>query len=84
MRPEEELSVEIGDLDGVHVYDVNILEPRQGEVLEQFAAQTTGTNHQNPSQLPNLFPQLIIYLLNKLELQKEKKKKAKSKLQFTR
>jgi len=56
--PEEKLAVEIGDLDSVHIDDLNVLESRERQVLEQFAAQTTSPHHQNPGQLPNLFPQL--------------------------
>jgi len=35
---EEELAVEVGDVDCIHVDDVDVFESRQGEVLEDFAA----------------------------------------------
>lgn len=45
--PEQELTVKVGDVDGVHIDDVNVFEAGQGQVLEDFTAQTTGTNDQN-------------------------------------
>lgn len=56
--PKEELPIEVGNLDGVHVDDIDVLEARQSQVLEQFAAQPTSPHHQHPHKLPDLFPQL--------------------------
>lgn len=39
--------VEVGDIDGVHVDDGDIGDGREGEVLEQLAAQAAGTNDEN-------------------------------------
>lgn len=47
---EEELAVEVGDVDGVHVDHVDGAKPRQRQVLEQLAAQAPGAHHQNPGQ----------------------------------
>jgi hypothetical protein len=45
--PEEELAVQVGDVDGVHVDHMDVLEAEQGEVLQDLAAQSTGTNDEN-------------------------------------
>lgn len=38
--PEEELAVEVGHVDGVHVDDVDVGKAHEREVLEDFASQT--------------------------------------------
>lgn len=45
--PKEELAVEVGDVDSVHVNYVDVAETRKGEVLEQFATQATSAHAQN-------------------------------------
>ena len=45
--PEEELPVQIANVDGVHVDDMDVLEPGQGKVREDLATQSTSTNHKN-------------------------------------
>lgn len=40
--PEEELPVQIGDVDRVHVDDMNVGEPKEGEVGEDLAAESAG------------------------------------------
>lgn len=45
--PEEELAVEIGKVDGVQVYDVNVAESGEHEVLEQLAADAASADHEN-------------------------------------
>ena len=42
--PEQKLAVEVGNVDGVHVDDMNVAKPRKCQILEQFAAETTSTN----------------------------------------
>jgi len=43
---EEELPVEVGDVDGVQVDDLHLLEARQHQVLEQLAADAPCAHHQ--------------------------------------
>ena len=57
--PEEELAVEITDVNGIHVYDVNILETRQRQVCQDLAAQATSADHKNLA----FISQKILYLL---------------------
>jgi len=45
--PEEELPVQVGHVDGVHVDDVDLPEAHQRQVLQQLAAQTAGPDHQH-------------------------------------
>ena len=47
MVPEEELAVQVTNVDGVHVDDMDVLEPRQRQIREDLAAQTTSANDQN-------------------------------------
>jgi hypothetical protein len=42
---EEELPVEITQVDGVEVDDVDLAEASQDEVLEQFAANASSADH---------------------------------------
>ena len=35
--PKEELSVQVADVDGVHIYNVDILEPRQRKIRKDLA-----------------------------------------------
>lgn len=56
MNPEEELSVEVGDVDGVHVDDVQVLEAGEGEVLEELAAQAAGPHDEHLDEAPNQVP----------------------------
>jgi hypothetical protein len=43
---EQELPVQIAQVDGVHVYDVDLGKAHQGKVFEKFTTQTPSTNHQ--------------------------------------
>ena len=45
--PEQELSIEIADIDRVHVNNMDILEPRKREIGENLTAETTGPNNQD-------------------------------------
>ena len=38
MRTKEKLTVEVGDVDGVHVDDVDLAKAGEGKVFEEFAA----------------------------------------------
>mmetsp|Transcript_34937 Transcript_34937/g.88023 ORF Transcript_34937/g.88023 Transcript_34937/m.88023 type:complete len:524 (+) Transcript_34937:51-1622(+) len=55
---EQELSVEVGDVDGVHVNDVDVRKAGEREVLQQLAAQAARADHQHAAvlrqELPNL------------------------------
>jgi len=50
--PEQELSVQIADVNGVHIDNVDVFEPRQSEVREDFASQTSGPYHQGLALIP--------------------------------
>lgn len=45
--PEEELAVEVGEVDGVEVDYVDLGEAREGEVLDDLAAQAAGADDQH-------------------------------------
>ena len=45
--PEEELPVEVGHIDRVHVNHVDVAKPRQRQVFEQLAAQAASTHDQH-------------------------------------
>ena len=47
MAPKEELSIEVGQVDGVHVDDVEVGEAGEGQVLEQLAAQAPRAHDQH-------------------------------------
>lgn len=40
---EEELTVQVGDVDGVHVDYMDFLKAGEGEIFEDFAAKTAGS-----------------------------------------
>lgn len=40
---EEELAVQVRDVDGVHVDDMDVLEAGEGKVFKDLAAEATGT-----------------------------------------
>ena len=44
---EQELAVEIAEVDGVEVYNVNRAKAGENEVLEEFAADAASSNHQD-------------------------------------
>lgn len=44
---EEELSVEVTQVDGIEVDDMNVAKAEEDKVLEKFAADTTGTDHKD-------------------------------------
>ena len=44
--PEEELSVEVGLFDGVHVGNDHFAKAHHGEVFQQLAPDGAGTNHE--------------------------------------
>lgn len=39
--PEEELAIEIGNIDGVHVNDINVAYAAKRQVLQQLTAKAT-------------------------------------------
>jgi hypothetical protein len=45
--PKEELSIQIGDINSIHVNHVNVAETAQCEVLQNFATKPTGTDDQH-------------------------------------
>ena len=50
--PEEELAIEVGYVDGVHIDDVQLLEAGEGQVLEELAAEPTCAHNQNLHEAP--------------------------------
>lgn len=48
LHAEQELAVEIAQVDGVQVDDVDLAEAREDEVLEQFAADAASADHEDP------------------------------------
>lgn len=44
---EEELAVEVGEIDGVKIYNVNVAEASGDQVFQQFAANTAGAHDQD-------------------------------------
>lgn len=50
--PEQELSIEVTDVNGIHVDNVNVLEPGKGEVRKDFTAKTTCTNDEDLALVP--------------------------------
>lgn len=44
---KEELPVQVGDVNCVHVDDVDVAEAREGEVFEHFAAQAPGAHDED-------------------------------------
>ena len=45
--PEQELSVQVTNVDRVHVDDMDILEAHERQVRQNFASQSTRANDQN-------------------------------------
>lgn len=44
---EEELAVQVAEVDGVEIDDMDLAKAGQGEVLEQLAADSSSSDHQN-------------------------------------
>jgi len=42
--PEQELTVEVGNIDGIHVNNMDVLEARQGQVGQNLATESTSSN----------------------------------------
>jgi len=49
--PEQKLSVQVTDVDGIHVDDVNVGKPQQSQILQNFATQPAGSDHKNLARL---------------------------------
>ena len=45
--PEEELAVEVGHINGVHINDVQVPKAAQGQVLQQLTAQAASAHAQH-------------------------------------
>lgn len=43
--PKEELPIEVTDVDGVHVNDMNVLEPGESKIGQNLTSESTCTNH---------------------------------------
>ena len=44
MLPEQELPVQVADVNGVHVDDVDVFEAHEGQILEEFTTEASGSN----------------------------------------
>lgn len=44
---EEELSIQIAEVDGVQIYNVNFAESREDKVLKKFAANSSSADHED-------------------------------------
>jgi len=53
--PKQELPIEIADINRVHINHMNIFEPRECQVGQDFASQTTSADHQYLALLANEF-----------------------------
>jgi hypothetical protein len=49
--PEQELAVEVGDVDGVHIDHIDVHKPRQREVFQDLAAQAARADAQHAAVL---------------------------------
>lgn len=47
LMPEQKLAVEVGEVDGVEIDDVDVAKSGEDEVLEQLAANAACTNHED-------------------------------------
>jgi hypothetical protein len=45
--PEEELSVEVADINCVHIDNMNIFESKQGQILQNLTSKSTSSNYKN-------------------------------------
>ena len=64
LLPEEKLSIQVADVDGVHVDQVNVLEAHEGQVLQKLASQTSGPDDKDLAWLP----QEVKHLRRRLEV----------------
>ena len=44
---EQELTIQIGEVDRVHVNDVDVTKSQQSHIFQQLASQSTGTDQQD-------------------------------------
>jgi len=49
LMSKEELSVQVAEIDCIEIHDMNLSEASKNQILEQFAANSTSSNHQDPS-----------------------------------
>ena len=49
LAPKQKLPVQVAEVDGVQVDNVNLPEASQNEVLEEFATDAASADHQNAS-----------------------------------
>jgi hypothetical protein len=47
LMSKEELAIQVGEIDGVKVDDVDLAEACKHEVLEQLTSNASGTNHEH-------------------------------------
>jgi hypothetical protein len=50
--PEKELPIEVAEVDGVEVDDVDLAKAGEDEVLEKLASDSSGAYHQNTRLYP--------------------------------
>jgi hypothetical protein len=56
---EEKLAVQVAEIDGVEVDDVDVAKAREHEILEQLAPDAAGAHHQNARLFASASPQLL-------------------------
>jgi len=44
---KEELTVKVAEIDSIQIHNMNFTKASQDEVLQEFASNSTGSNHQN-------------------------------------
>ena len=60
IHAKEELAVEIGDVNGVHVNDINVAKARQSQVLQNLTTEATCTDTENFAVVMNELTDLFI------------------------
>lgn len=53
--PEKKLPIEVADIYGIHVNDVNVLEAGEREVGKDLASQSSSANHEDLALIPEEF-----------------------------
>lgn len=57
--PEQELAIQVTDVDGVHVDDMDILEARKSKVGQNLAPESTSADNEDLDSLPQPFLSLV-------------------------
>jgi hypothetical protein len=52
LRPKQELPIQIGHINGVHIDDVDVAKAHEGEIFQQLASETAGADDEDATHLP--------------------------------